>query len=77
MGRALVLGPGHTATAASQRLAKHHLERNESYKEGGRILRPEPGTQAEILRAPSHGIIASPKVTNSTFLIALPTPASL
>lgn len=32
-GRELVLVPGHTATAASQRPAKHHLKRNESDKE--------------------------------------------
>lgn len=44
VGRVLVLVSGHTASAASPRLAKHHLERNESYKEGGRILTAEPGT---------------------------------
>ena len=53
--------PGHGATAASQRLARHHLERKESYKEGGRTLRPEPGIQAEIPGARSLGTTASPQ----------------
>lgn len=34
MGRKLGLKPGHTATAASQKLAKHYLKRNYSCKEG-------------------------------------------